>query len=101
MLWLISKVGSVKVPPAWHSPQRSELKLGFLSDRLDPRKKSIPSKGSGVAAVCARVPAVVVTNVHPVVPSGPGQLILATRLGSRLNLPTSWKQGCAPPVSAH
>ena len=40
-------VWSVRVGMAWHSPQRPVLKFGFLSDRLDAKKMSIPSSGSG------------------------------------------------------
>src|SRR6266540_148514 len=98
--WLMSTVWSVKVPWAWHSPQRNDRKLGFLSDKLEPRNMSRPSKASAWPA--CRVPPEGTSCA-----GGTGQfsarlqLILATTLGSRLKLPTSMKHGWAPPVWSH
>src|SRR5258707_12077348 len=40
-------VWSVKAGALWQAPHRADRNCGFFSERLDPKKISIPSKGSG------------------------------------------------------
>src|ERR1700704_3543023 len=40
-------VWSVKAGALWHAPHRADRNSGFFSERLDPKKISNPSKGSG------------------------------------------------------
>ncbi len=55
---------SVKVGALWQAPHRPDLNSGFLSDTLDPKKISIPSKGSGSFEPGVRVPGAATRRVH-------------------------------------
>ncbi len=81
-------VWSVRVGMAWHSPQRAVLKFGFLSDRLDAKKMSIPRSGSGSPG--PRSPPDT-TRVPPAPPSPVG-VWRAVTPGSRLKWPSAVKQ---------
>src|SRR6266404_6867562 len=70
-LWVNAVVWSVKVGALWQAPHRAERNSGFFNERLDPKKISMPSRGSGSFELGVRVPPAATYRVHVRVPVSP------------------------------